>query len=255
MSSTEAPATQVIKEVLPKQGNSFMEIDGIFDGMSNLESYKRMDEIYEDYAKAMRMRQREPLSEDRFQSHFFNNLNKGKSIAFGSEKDGYLLGNEVDDVFVPTHFAPTGLRQGYRLIKDAMQADRPTALFITDDLAETVSKMDGWKRLPMFKIKANFRNSVTEKTLVVNKWEAIPKLVLGTAKTVVRDRLSGIEQRFRHLGERAKQLVSRDNANADDLDEEVQAVIKETVEEQTNHADDLAQTIRREAILDFDDDD
>jgi hypothetical protein len=207
-----------VKERLPRTSNKFTKASDMFGGMDIGETLDLQDRIYGDYAKAMRMRDREPLEEESFRRHFFMGGSHEKSIAFGSMKDGYLLGSEVNDVFVPTHFAPSGLKQGYRLMKDLVDSDKPTALFITQDLADTVQKMEGWRVLP-FKIKTRFRGEDVEKTLVVNRWRALQKLASHHVGAVIGE-----------LGKKAKRLVRKDRANASEIDEEMcaSAFLKES---------------------------
>lgn len=217
--------TQEVKEQELSTRNKFVNVETMFIGMTNEEKYWAQSAIYEGYARAMEMRGREPLEEDNFFGHFFGGGNFEKSIAFGGDTNGYLFGSDVNDVFVPTHFAPTGLRQGYRLIKDLLDDDKPTALFITQDLVDTIQKMDGWKILP-FKIKADFRGDVTEKTLVVSQWSALRKLAVHHLSSKVKESFSGLAWRFNKLGEQAKTLIGRHKANADDLDQEVEEYIQ-----------------------------
>ena len=224
MEQTIPPSTEK-KESQTSIQNGFVDIETMFEGMTQNEKCQVQDKIYEDYVNAMRMRNREPLEEQRFYGHFFDGGNFEQSITFGSIKDGYLLGSDVNGVFVPTHFAPSGLRQGYRLIKELMSADRPTALFITQDLVDTIQKMKGWKILP-FRIKTYFRSDVIEKILVVSQWSALRKLASHHLVSIVKDKLSGMEWRASQLGEKAKNLLRHPDANADDLNGEIKAYIE-----------------------------
>ncbi len=210
------------------EGNSFSEHDlaaekqlsknrlttttELLHGLTNREQYLLMEEIYEYYAAAIERRGREPLNQNSFENHFFNHGNYNESLAYGADKDGYLLGSSVDGVFVPTHFAPKTLRGGYRLMKELVDSPIPVSLFITKDLVDTVEKMPGWKVLP-FHMTVPFRDQVVEKTMVVNRWEAIPKLALFFGKKAVSEKTNQIKAKFEDFGQRVKMLLSKDNAN------------------------------------------
>ena len=118
------------------------------------------------------------------------------------------------------------------MIKDLVNAEMPTALFITPDLVDTVRKMDGWKVLP-FHFTTDFRGSDVEKTLVVNKWSAIPRLVTHQAKEIVSGRIKeisykteGLRTNIQELGQKAIRLIRKDKANADDIHDELQKSIE-----------------------------
>jgi len=207
-------------DIPPK--NEIVEVDAMFTGLSTYEVEAAQNKIYSDYVTSIKMRDREPLDKQKFFNHFFSGGNINQSIAFGSMKDGYLLGSDINGVFVPTHFAPAGLRQGYRLIKEVLEINTPTALFITQDLVETIQKMEGWKILP-FRIETDFRGDVTEKTLVVSKWTALQRLASYHIAGIVRTKLSSLRWKTRKLGERAVRLLKHSHANAKDLDKEIEA--------------------------------
>lgn len=117
------------QEEKKEEGNKFSGVDKLFDEMGYEEACRLQDNIYKNYATAMRLRNREPLEEGRFLNHFFEGGNSEESLSFGSQKDGYLFGCEVGGVFIPTHFAPTTLRGGYKLIKDLVSSDVTTVFF------------------------------------------------------------------------------------------------------------------------------
>lgn len=99
-------------------------------------------DVYSWYAKAMLRRDREPLSENSFNYHFFESGSLEETVAFGENNKGYLLGFKKHKVFTPTHFAPKTIRGGYELFKALGESeDIPAVLAITEDLAETLEKM------------------------------------------------------------------------------------------------------------------
>jgi len=221
--------TPIHSETTSTSINKFIDVDNIFEDMGQEEAFDLRNKIYENYAKAMRMRNREPLEASRFEGHFFMGGNYEKSLAFGSPKDGYLLGSDINGIFIPTHFAPSGLREGYRLIKGLVDSDRPTALFITQDLVDTVQKMKGWKVLP-FKIKTDFRGEDVEKTLVVNQWATLKKLAAYHIGNIMRGKISEMGWKIREIGDKAKKLILKDKANANDIDEELKDLFSSQIQ-------------------------
>ncbi|RJR28494.1 hypothetical protein C4564_05340 [Candidatus Microgenomates bacterium] len=215
-------------ESLPERSaptsNKLTSLGAIFEGLNEVETEKLQADIYENYAAAMQMRDREPLSEERFYNHFYRGWSNREPKVFGSDKDGYLLGSVINEVFVPTHFAPQGLRQGYRLIKELVDADMPTALFITDDLVNTVRKMNGWKVTPV-KMTTRFRGSDVLKTLVINKWSTVPKLAQYTASELAKPSIDKARNIVRNIGEKAITLLNGNRANANDIDAEVEKCV------------------------------
>lgn len=104
-------------ELLQYEVNSYQTIGDILKGRETRERLQIQFHIYDNYAKAMKLRGRAPLGEDNFLTHFFGDEDTaprgarfGEQRAFGCDKNGYLLGLEVDDVFVPTHFSPESLK-------------------------------------------------------------------------------------------------------------------------------------------------
>src|SRR5690606_313935 len=69
-----------------------------------------IDHLYDNYANAMRrnkMVNRQPLSKESFENHFFNGGNHEESVAFGNQESGFILGSRLKEgLFVPSHFAP-----------------------------------------------------------------------------------------------------------------------------------------------------
>ncbi len=179
-------------EIKNKSENKYGGIEIVYfpeNNTANHENWRIEERIYNNYKEAITRRGREALHEQSFSDHFFEGGSRDKIGVFGSEKDGYILGSEVDDIFVPTHFAPEGLKSGYRLLKDLLDSDKPTALFLTDDLVATLRKMDGWIVLP-FKMKMKFRGAEVEKQMVVSHLEAVPKLLVHALKKDVERRVS-----------------------------------------------------------------
>lgn len=226
--------TQVAAENENKGRNEFITTDEFDRRGTQFEAGEKKDKLYDDYAAAMRMRDREPLERGSFMRHFFEGGNLEESVMFGCEKNGYLLGCEIDDVFVPTHFAPAGLKGGYRLLKGLVDEEIPTALFITQDLVDTIKKMEGWKVLPI-RMKANFRGEEVEKIMVISSWNSLYRLGKHEVTRRTREGVEIIKNKLQETSEsihefRNKVLAKFRNTDANaqemDIDEETLAKLR-----------------------------
>ena len=141
-------------------------------------------------------------------------------MAYGSQEDGYLLGSNINGVFIPTHFAPFGLKRGVRLIKDLVDSDTPTALFVTEDLADTVKKINGWKVFPK-KFNTQFRGDDVKKTLVVSKWSALTRLAVHQAREVSGE----LRWRMNEVAENTRRQLRRNRANANRIENELEEAL------------------------------
>ncbi len=128
-----------------------------------------IEKIYEWYAKAMvRRENREPLEYDSFFYHFFMEGSLEKSYMYGDLEDkGFLLGFVSNSVFVPSHFAPKGLKGGYKIFEELGEGKVPTLLFITEDLAKSLSRIKGWV-IENFEILSHFRGEDVKKKIAHN---------------------------------------------------------------------------------------
>lgn len=159
-----------------RMGPMFEELESTSD-FYEYEGDEGADEVYDWYQKAMRRRDRQPLERSRFFNHFFGEELFDPNYMFGDKKRGYILGMIRRGVFIPTHFAPKGLRGGYMLMKELGSSENvPAVMAITDDLAETLKKMPEWHdtemTFPMY-----FRDEVQQKHLFYNSHPDIEKLL------------------------------------------------------------------------------
>jgi len=114
-------------------------------------SLELCEAIFYAYEKAIKRRNRVPLSKDRFDQHFFEGGAAKKQMAFGDPHRGYILGVVNNDmgIFTPTHFAPFSLRSGYDLMQELGKSNMiPSIIAITEDLRATLSKMPCWHDIP-----------------------------------------------------------------------------------------------------------
>lgn len=127
-----------------------------------------INDLYQWYALAMQRRERAPLEFERFIDHFFNGGSFDDPRMYGDMDNGFLLGFEKEDVFIPTHFAPKSLRGGYNLMLDLGESELlPAVMAITEDLKVTIEKMPCWHSLPEAS-QGIFRSFVVDKWLVYN---------------------------------------------------------------------------------------
>lgn len=138
-------------------------------------------DLYSWYHEAMLRRDREPLSIESFEYHFFESEGYDPTFAFGNKEKGYLLGFKKFGIFIPSHFAPKTIRGGYELIKALGESKEvPAVMAITEDLGETLNKMPSWKKLELNKkIKTYFRGEIVEKEIYFNSFENIQFLMQG----------------------------------------------------------------------------
>jgi hypothetical protein len=93
-------------------------------------------QVWANYAQAMRRRRPESiLDEDRFIRHVQRDdthaLRHGRSVIFGGLNEG---------VFMPSHFAPSSIREGVELFKKLGEGCLPVVLCVTEDLVAMAEK-------------------------------------------------------------------------------------------------------------------
>lgn len=127
--------------------------------------------IWQQYKNAMeRRRPGSVLSLDRFVNHLLNN-----SYIF-QYNDSYILGQFYRGLFVPSHFAPKNIREGYEALKELKQYDN-VAFAVTKDLEPMLKKL-GYRSLPL-SITRQFRGDDVEKSLLVSS-------LFGSLKNILK---------------------------------------------------------------------
>lgn len=175
ISAQEQQQTPEKKENLP---------EGLINTIDLVESLSTEDIelVYKWYSEAMGRRDREPLLEGNFINHFFGGGSWEPTYAFGKMEKGYILGFYKHDIFIPTHFAPKTMRDGYTLFKElADNKEMPVATAVTDDLSETLLKMDGWHKLNV-SLLAYFNSDLKKKVVVYNSAKGIRTKIIGLLK-------------------------------------------------------------------------
>jgi len=154
--------------------------------------YKKAEEIYNAYSQAMERKKdshgRIALDQESFMRHFFEGGSFDASFMYGDIEKGFLLGVLKYNIFIPTHFAPKSLRKGYELFKELGDDQlTPAVLMITDDLVQTINKMESWHAIDMTIIQQFMQNDV-EKTLVHNNHPDIKQLLYAFAYEYMQDK-------------------------------------------------------------------
>lgn len=88
-------------------------------------------------------------------------------------KDSYILGRPVENIFLPTHFAPNSLKEGYGSIKALGEYDNVAAL-VTDSLTKQMNKA-GFSTLKSG-VGIPFRGTTVQKDLLVSSMIKTPLL-------------------------------------------------------------------------------
>ena len=166
----------------------YRDRDATFDIVDFMEYHSELDheriysKVYKKYKNAMeRKKGRTALDYEFFTRHFFLDGSYDETKIFGSDEKGYLLGNNIEGTFLPTHFAPASLRAGASLINDLNINNISTCFFIPDDLRDTIIKLDGWKFINK-PIPMNFRGEIVLKYPVFNKYRALLGIAIRNAK-------------------------------------------------------------------------
>lgn len=144
-------------------------------------------QIYEWYSAAIQRRDREPLEEERFLGHFFEGGSSEPTFMYGSRDRGYYLGIEKYGVFVPTHFAPKGIKSGYKLtVGLGEDPERPSVMAITEDLRDTIVKLPCWHEFDL-SFLSQFRGETIPKKIVYNNHPGVQQLMIGLTQEYMEE--------------------------------------------------------------------
>ena len=134
-------------------------------------STEEIHHIHHNYEAAMLRRRSYVLEYERFVTYIqrpdIHSVCLGKS---------YIFGTIQNNVFVPTHFAPFGIREGAELIRELQKT--AVAFVVPDDLGTMLKKM-GYKEIPFSKHKvcfADIRGNI-EKKIYISSYAAILKAI------------------------------------------------------------------------------
>jgi len=153
-------------------------------------------DIHKNYSKMMsRKRPESVLPLENFVYHFENMICNGTAGVYGNPKDGYILGKMiyVDDecIFMPSHFAPTSLKNGVKLLTSIRKdITVSVVLAITEDLKDMLSRMTGYYTLNGLETNMFFRNMFVKKYIYSNNGyilEKISHLINNFDMSVLKD--------------------------------------------------------------------
>jgi hypothetical protein len=129
------------------------------------EELKHLDSFYENYSKAMSRRRPESvLEEDRFSNYMYD----AWVYVCGQSA---CVGQYENNIFIPTHFCPSSIKEGYKMIKE-MKKFSNVVFAITEDLKPMLKKC-GYICLP-FRVKKEFRGELVDKYICISS----PKVFL-----------------------------------------------------------------------------
>lgn len=72
----------------------------------------------------------------------------------------------TNELFHPTHFAPTSLREGYKAVENLSKSKQPTMFTVTDDLSPMLQKLGFYK---VGEIPQTFGDQIVMKDIMLNK--------------------------------------------------------------------------------------
>jgi len=178
---------QLLEKKIQTQLDSFHDFKDIY----NCDDFELdfVEEIYSNYAKAMSKRR--AGSELPF-NNFYQYVNE--QALYFKFKNSYAFGVLERGNFIPTHFAPAGLKEGIDLIKE-LKTYKNVVFVVTDDLKDMLVRL-GFKCAP-FTVVKNFRGQDVKKFIVVsdyfytiiNMLESQFKDVTEKAKTFIKNNI------------------------------------------------------------------
>lgn len=120
-----------------------------------------VDIIWEQYCRSMEKRRPGTyLKSDKFKSYLEDTY-----VYYYKYRNSYVIGQYQGKLFIPTHFAPAGLREGIESIKKMKEYDN-VAFVVTPDLSDMLKKLN-YKVLPI-SVMREFRGVEVEKSIVVS---------------------------------------------------------------------------------------
>lgn len=92
---------------------------------------------------------------------YMDETSKAPSAIFGFNNDG---------IFTPSHFAPFGLKSGYKMITDLANEPRPVLFSVPEDLSKQLEKV-GYTKI--WSAPQPFGNKTVNKNMMVNRYFAV----------------------------------------------------------------------------------
>ena len=140
--------------------------------LPNYTSFDKFSQIWKNYASAMARRRPESvLPKFNFMNYVISN--GGNQNIISTKGADFVVHRTPEDIIVPSHFAPRGLKSGYRGIGELKE--RGKVLFaVTPDL-EPMLKKAGYITLPV-PVQAMFRGNTVNKKIAVSDKETFDYL-------------------------------------------------------------------------------
>lgn len=148
-----------MKNVTKKLDN-FHSFEAIYKSIPELEL---IEGIYENYRKAMNKRR---AGSELALENFYVYVTSTKTV-FYKYKNSYVFGVVENGYFIPTHFAPAGLKEGIDLIKE-LKNFKNIVFVVTEDLKDMLVRL-GFKCAP-FTVLKSFRGQDVKKFVVVSDY-------------------------------------------------------------------------------------
>ena len=139
---------------------NFHNFKAIYQSLSELAC---IEGIHENYRKAMNKRR---AGSELALENFYVYVTSTKTV-FYKYKNSYVFGVVENGCFIPTHFAPAGLKEGIDLIKE-LKTYENIVFVVTEDLKDMLVRL-GFKCAP-FTVVKNFRGQDVKKFVVVSDY-------------------------------------------------------------------------------------
>ena len=113
---------------------------------------------------------------------FLASIWKQHGSFFVRKGQNFIMLRKLGDVYVASHFAPSTMKGGVKLLKEIKASGLPIVFAVPEDLAKNLDSL-GWIRLPKWAMKLLHKNGVPEEKVVL-----IPKGFIKKAWELFRNR-------------------------------------------------------------------
>lgn len=151
----------------------------------NFEDLDNVEVIYRNYASAMGKRRKgSELPFENFAAYICQ-----EDVFCYQYGSSYIFGVVENGIFIPTHFAPAGLKEGIDLIKELKSYDN-VVFVVTADLSAMLKRL-GFILLP-FKVQKYFHGEKVLKNIAVSS-------LIGFISILLKNKLSFIQNRLHKI--------------------------------------------------------
>jgi hypothetical protein len=156
----------------------------------NFEDYD-LDKVYRNYACAMGKRRKgSELPFENFAAYICR-----EDVFCYQYGSSYIFGVKENGIFIPTHFAPAGLKESIDQIKSMLSYDN-VVFVITADLSSMLKRL-GFIILP-FKVVKDFHGEKVLKTIAVSSLRGFISIFLKNKYISVKSSISCVLQKLLH---------------------------------------------------------